>query len=150
MVDAVHFAGDANVSSLLLFLGTIHLVDVCSVFQSGNGDLVDVTDAEIRVQQRLELKGLIAVISDDNAGSESIRRQGDAVDEGEGEGPELFGLVGDGGLAKAKVELDRGVGLTGRLCRRLAQEIPSRVAGETVLGKLGCGLMVRRRAEDLS
>ena len=61
------------------------------------------------MQEDLALEGLVAVVGDDDGGGEAVLGQGDAVDEGEGVGPEGLGVVAEGGGGQAEVELNAGV-----------------------------------------
>jgi hypothetical protein len=98
------------------------------------------------VQERLKLKGLVAVVGNDNGGGEALAGEGDAVEKAEAVGPGLLVLVGQRLGREAKVELDVGaVALAGRL----AEKIPSRVAREAVLGEFFGFFAVAARAKNL-
>ena len=106
-------------------------------------------DAQVSMQEDLGLEGFGAVIGDNNAGAKPVLAQSDAVDEVEAVGPESLGLVVEGGRRQAEVELNRGVRRARRLRRRLAQELPPRVARESVLRQLRRRRVVGGSAEDL-
>ena len=118
----------------------------------GKGENGAHLNAQVGVQEDLTLEGLVAVVGDDDGGDEALLGQGDAVDEGEGVGPEGGGVGVEGGGGEAEVELDAGVGgpgRRGRLGRRLAEELPPRGAREPVLRQARGRGVVGGRAEDL-
>lgn len=95
-------------------------------------------DPKIRMQQHLELKRLVALIPHVQHRLQTIRAQGDGIDQPEVVAPSLAGLGRQLGGEEAEVELDAvvagaafgdGPGLGGRL----AEEFPVRAAGEAVL-----------------
>lgn len=86
------------------------------------------------MKEDLALKGLLAVVCDDDAGRKTLLAECDAVNHGEGVRPELLGLVAEAGRAQTKVELHGRVGHAGGLRGGLAQQFPFRGPGEAVLG----------------
>lgn len=62
------------------------------------------------MQQDLRVEWLVVVVGDNQAGSQALAAEIDAVDEVESVGPLALGLGADTGGAQAKVELDGEVG----------------------------------------
>jgi DNA-binding transcriptional regulator YdaS (Cro superfamily) len=85
------------------------------------------------MQQRLELKRHLAIIGDDERGVEALAVERHAVDQAKRVRPQLPGRLVEVLGREAKVELDAR---RGTLARRLAEELPPRIAREAVLGEL--------------
>lgn len=98
------------------------------------------------MQERLKLKGLVAVVGNDNGRRQALAGERDAVEQAEAVGPGLLVLLGQVPGREAKVELDVGaVPLAGGL----AEKLPARVAREAVLGEVLGGRAVATGAKDL-
>lgn len=102
-------------------------------------------DLKVVVQQSLELKGLLAIVGDDDGRAQTIPVERDAVEQTKRIRPQLLGLLGEGLGREAEIELDARRGAFGR---RLAEELPAGVARESVLGELASA-MVGAGTEDL-
>lgn len=106
------------------------------------------------MQQHLDIKRLVVIVGDNQAGGQALAGEGDAVDGVEGIGPLALGGIVEAGRTKAKVKLYREIsgrrrGGGRRLRSRLAQKLPTRVAREAMLGQLGGLFVVWSGAEDL-
>lgn len=98
------------------------------------------------MHQDLEFKVLLALIGDLERRPERILGQSDAVHQSKLVRPGLPELLAQQGMRQAEIQLDGEVSLAG-LGGGLAEELPGRVASESMLGK-GCGGVVLRRGAE--
>jgi hypothetical protein len=101
-------------------------------------------DLEVGVQKCLAFKRNITLVCHHQRSAQALGSKRNAVQKTKLIGPQLAGSIVEILRRQAKVELDavrRSLGL--------AEELPARVAGEAVLGKLGGGFVVGRSAKDL-
>ncbi|KAI6756616.1 hypothetical protein HG530_011214 [Fusarium avenaceum] len=101
---------------------------------------------KVSVKKSLEVERGITVVGDNNGGVETFRVKRHTVDKGKLVWPESLEVFADAFRREAEVELDAGAGA---LAGGLSEELPSRVAGETVLGELGYGFVIGSSTEDL-
>lgn len=96
------------------------------------------------MQKSLALKRHVTLVCHHQRSAQALRSQRNAVQKTKLIGPQLSSSIVEVLRGQTKVELDavrRSLGL--------AKELPAGVAGEAVLGKLGCGFVVGRSAKDL-